>query len=128
MGLQDTFGDGGQLVDELTAHLRVNGLQSLLAGFDGAGAERAVESWVGDGPNLSVEPGDVKRAFGRDEIEAMAGRLGSSADDVAAGLARVIPAAVDAITPGGTLPSGADLDVLDFRRELAGTDIAALLA
>jgi uncharacterized protein YidB (DUF937 family) len=58
----------------------------------------------------------------------MAGRLGTSADEVAAGLARVIPAAVDAITPGGRLPSGADLDVLDLRRELAGTDMAALLA
>ncbi|MFZ4518315.1 MAG: YidB family protein [Microthrixaceae bacterium] len=127
MTLRDTFGDGSGLLDQLGNHLRTNGLQALLAGFDGAGDEDAAESWVADGPNRPVGPHDVQRALGRDDTEAIAAALGVSPDEAAEGLARVIPAAVDAITPGGVLPTGVQLDALDLRAALAGTDVGALL-
>ncbi len=43
------------------------------------------------------------------------------------GLARIIPSAVDALTPGGRLPSGEQLDQLDLGATLSGVDVAGLL-
>lgn len=122
-----TFGDGSELLVELERYVRTNGLMSLLAGFDGAGAEEAAESWVGTGANRPVGAGEVKRAMGRDALAGMAARLGTGSDEVAEGLARLLPSVVDALTPGGTLPSGADLDALDLGSVLSGADVAGLL-
>jgi len=128
MTLGDTFGDGSSLLDALTAYLRLNGLQSMLAGFNDAGAEEQVQSWVGTIPDEPVDSGDVKRALGHEPLDAMAAELGTDADRVAEALARLIPVVVDAITPGGDLPTGPTLHTLDLRTALAGTDVGALLA
>jgi uncharacterized protein YidB (DUF937 family) len=69
----------------------------------------------------------VKRAVGRTRIQAMAERLDATEDQVAEGLARVIPAAVDAITPGGARPTGAQLDAMDLPA-LIGSQVPGLLA
>ncbi len=127
MSLTDRFGDGSALVEQLGALLRTDGLSDLLAGFNDAGQEAQVESWVGNTANRPTETGAVERAVGRTRIEAMAAQLGASDSDTAAGLARIIPTAVDAMTPGGQLPTGAQLDELDLGELLSGVDIAALL-
>ena len=127
MSLTDRFGDGSGLVDQLQALLRTDGLSDLLAGFNDAGQEAQVESWVGNTANRPTETGAVERAVGRTRLAAMAMQLGASDTETAAGLARIIPAAVDALTPGGRLPTGAQLDELDLGGLLAGTDVAALL-
>ena len=103
--------------------IRRDGLQDLLGGFNEAGAEDSVESWVGTGPNHPTDAGQVESAVGRTRTEAMASALGVAPDTLAAGLARLIPAVVDHLTPGARLPSGADLDAMD----LSGIDAAALL-
>jgi len=127
MSLSDTFGNGEELLDQLGAMIRTDGLQDLLAGFNDAGAESQVESWVGSSENQPTDAGDVKRAVGRGRIQSMAEQLGASPDEVAAGLARVIPTVVDAITPGGRFPDGAELDALDLPHRLSGVDVGALL-
>lgn len=127
MSLSDTFGDGTALVGALQGMIRTDGLQDLLAGFNDVGAEEQVQSWQGSVANQPVDAGDVKRAVGHGRIEAMAADLGATPDEVAEGLARIIPPAVDVLTPGGRLPSGKQLDTIDLARELAGTDIRTLL-
>ena len=127
MSLSDTFGDGAALVEALGSMIRTDGLQDLLAGFNDAGAEEQVQSWQGSIPNQPVDAGAVKRAVGHGRIDEMAATLGATPDEVAEGLARIIPAAVDALTPGGRLPSGKELDSLDLRDRLSGTDIGSLL-
>ncbi len=124
MSLQETFGDGTELVARLGDVIRTDGLQDLLAGFDDADAVSQVQSWLGDGPNEAVEPGAVEKALGRTRTEALASSLHVTPDQVAAGLARVVPAVVDHLTPGGHLPSGAQLDAMD----LSGIDAGALLS
>ncbi len=114
-------------MDQLGAMMRTDGVSDLLAGFNDAGQEHQVESWVGSTANLPTETGAVQRAVGRTRLEAMATRLGVSAEDTAAGLARIVPVAVDAVTPGGRLPTGAQLDELDLGELLSGIDVAALL-
>lgn len=127
MSLSDRFGDGTGLVAQLGGLLRTDGLSDLLAGFNDAGAEAEVESWLGSVPNEPTTAPVVQRAIGRRRLEAMASQLGAEPEEVADGLARVIPVAVDALTPGGRRPSGAELDSLDLGRVLAGVDMASLL-
>lgn len=127
MGLSDVFGDGSALVAELGSMIRTDGLADLLAGFNDAGEEQAVESWVGAVECQATSPDAVKRAVGRTRIQAMAGRLGATEDQVAEGLARIIPAAVDALTPGGAPPTGAELDAMDLPA-LIGSQVPGLLA
>ena len=106
MDLVDHFGDGSGLVQALGDLLRTDGLQDLLAGFDDAGEESKVESWLGNGPNEPTEVGGVERALGRTRTTAIGERLGVTPELAAAGLARIIPIAVDALTPGGRRPTG----------------------
>jgi uncharacterized protein YidB (DUF937 family) len=127
MSLADRFGDGRELVDQLGAMLRTDGLSDLLAGFNDAGRESVVESWLGSGTNEPTDAGTVERAVGRGRLGAMAAQLGASPEEVADGLARVIPDVVDRLTPGGARPSGAQLDQLDLGSLLADVDVAGLL-
>lgn len=127
MSLTDRFGDGRELLEQLGVMIRTDGLSDLLAGFNDAGEESKVESWVGAIANEATEPSAVKRAIGPGRLGAMAAQLGASPDEVADGLARVIPAAVDALTPGGAMPTGAQLDALDLSELLSGTDVGSLL-
>ena len=123
MSMQETFGDGTGLAEQLAAMIRTDGLQDLLAGFNDAGAESQVESWLGSGANEPVGTGVVEKAIGRTRTEAMASALGVTPEQVASGLGRLIPAAVDHLTPGGHLPTGEQLDALD----LSSLDLASLL-
>ena len=126
--LSEQFGDGTALVAQLGEMIRTDGLADLLAGFNDAGDEAKVESWVGSIPNERTDEGSVKRAIGRGRIAAMAEHLGATPDQVAEALARIIPSAVDALTPGGNLPSGAKLNQLDLVGLLSGVDLPELLA
>lgn len=125
--LSEQFGDGTALVAQLGEMIRTDGLSDLLAGFNDAGDEAKVESWVGSIPNERTDEGSVKRAIGRGRIAAMAEHLGATPDQVAEGLARIIPTAVDALTPGGNRPSGAKLNQLDLVALLSDVDLPALL-
>ena len=127
MNLVEHFGDGSGLVRALEHLLRTDGLQDLLAGFDDAGEEAAVQSWVGNGENRATEVGGVERAVGRTRLTAIAEQLGVSPEVAADGLARIIPSAVDALTPGGRLPTGPELDQLDLASTLSTVDVPGLL-
>lgn len=129
MGISGEFGDGTALVAQLGAMITKDGLDDLIAGFDDAGAESEVLSWLGSGANHAVATGAVERAIGRTRLTAMAQVLGSTPDHVAEALSLVVPDAIDQLTPGGTRPTGAQLDALDLPALLAGNgvDVAALL-
>lgn len=127
MGMHEKFGDGTALVEQLVALVRTDGLADLLAGFNDAGAEAEVQSWVGSIANESTDRSAVERAIGRTRLAEISARLQADPEEVADGLARVIPAVVDRITPGGSMPTGAQLDDLDAGRLAAAMDLPALL-
>ena len=68
MSLTERFGDGRELLDQLGAMIRSDGLSDLLAGFNDAGEESQVESWVGSIANEPTDASAVKRAIGEGRI------------------------------------------------------------
>ena len=128
MGMHEKFGDGTALVEQLVGLIRTDGLADQLAGFNDAGAEAEVQSWVGSIENEATDKGAVERAIGRTRLSAIAASLDVDPEEVAGALARVIPTVVDRLTPGGSMPTGAQLDELDAGSLLTTLDLRALLA
>ena len=81
-------------------------LNELVAKFESSGLGEKVESWIGTGENETISPGEVKQAFGQDEIDRLAHEAGVQPDEFADKVSRELPAAIDKATPQGVIPSG----------------------
>lgn len=81
------------------------GLAGLLGDLDVAGLAEQASSWVGTGANDRVSGAKVKKALGKEKVAAAAKRAGVSEDEAASGIAQLLPAVVDYLTPDGKVPS-----------------------
>src|SRR4051812_27099542 len=88
---------------------QVGGIDGLVHKFEQAGLGDVAKSWVGTGSNKSVSPDQVKDALGQQQLEQVANEAGVSTDEAAAGLSKVLPDAVDNVTPSGQVPSAGDV-------------------
>jgi uncharacterized protein YidB (DUF937 family) len=91
----------------------VNGLierhgwvQGMVDQMRANGLGPTVHSWINEGPNASIAPRDVHRAFGDQTMSEIADKAGMSTDELAVRLAQVLPLAVNTLTPGGSVPGG----------------------
>lgn len=80
------------------------GLGDLIDRFRGAGQGEVADSWVRQGPNQPLRPGQLEQALGADTLAEIARQTGLSRDEVLARLQRDLPDAVDRYTPDGRLP------------------------
>jgi uncharacterized protein YidB (DUF937 family) len=85
---------------------RHGGVQGMVDQMRANGLGPAVHSWINEGPNATVAPQDVHRAFGDQTMREIAAKAGMSTEERAVRLAQVLPHAVDALTPEGTVPAG----------------------
>jgi uncharacterized protein YidB (DUF937 family) len=83
---------------------RHGGVQGMVDQMRTNGLGPTVHSWVNEGPNASIAPADVHRAFGDQTMGEIAARAGMSTEELAVRLAQVLPHAVDALTPEGKVP------------------------
>jgi uncharacterized protein YidB (DUF937 family) len=88
------------------------GLGGLLKQFQQAGQGGAVNSWVGNGPNQSVAPGDLEKVLDSDQIKTLMTQAGLSRDDVLAALSQHLPGMVNELTPNGRLPTEQEMSRL----------------
>lgn len=88
---------------------QVGGIDGLVQKFEQAGLGNVAKSWVETGSNQSVSPEQVKQALGPQQVEQVANEAGVSTDEAAAGLSKVLPDAVDNVTPSGQVPSVSDV-------------------
>jgi uncharacterized protein YidB (DUF937 family) len=86
------------------------GLGSLIGAFEKGGLGNVVSSWVGGGPNLPVDPGQLASALGPDVLGQVAQHAGVSPTDAAGGLASILPELVNHLTPNGQVPAAASLE------------------
>jgi len=87
----------------------VGGLGGLLDRLTSAGHAEAANSWVGTGPNVPIQPGQLSSALGQTTISDLARSAGMSEQELLAQLARTLPGVVDRLTPDGRVPSQAEL-------------------
>ena len=67
-------------------------------------AGEVANSWVSQGDNKPISPGDLSKALGEDQISSLMQHSGMSRDELLSGLSQVLPAAVNHLTPNGRLP------------------------
>ena len=110
-GLGDVLkgGLGGVLAGGAAGSVISGGLGDLLKQFQQNGQGETANSWVGSGPNKQIAPGDLAKALGADQIDALSSQSGLSRDDLLAGLSQQLPQVVDHLTPDGRLPSEGEL-------------------
>jgi uncharacterized protein YidB (DUF937 family) len=120
MGLLDTImgmlgkGGGKDVMSQLATMLTGKGgdglgLSRLLDQFKGAGLGDKADSWVGTGPNQSLEPSEVEKAIGADRLQAMSKKTGQSVESLKSDLSTMIPNAVNKLTPDGKVPDPGEL-------------------
>ena len=83
---------------------RHGGLQGVVSEFEKNGLGATVKSWVGTGPNQPISADEVHKALGPDLLQQLSDKSGLSVQDLAQRLARVLPEAVDKLTPDGAIP------------------------
>ena len=85
------------------------GLAGILEQFKAAGLGQQAGSWVGTGANLPISAEQLMSVLGRENVQAMGEKLGVPAETASAGLASLLPAIIDQLTPKGQVESGTDL-------------------
>ncbi|KRE87303.1 hypothetical protein ASG75_03980 [Rhodanobacter sp. Soil772] len=106
----------GQLIE------KAGGVQGLVSMLQQHGLGGAVQSWVGTGANQPVSGDQLGQALQGGGLGSLvqeaAGKLGVDPNVLLGGLSKVLPRAVDHVTPDGQVPAqgqggGFDLGMLE---------------
>ncbi|WP_213288328.1 YidB family protein [Bradyrhizobium sp. sGM-13] len=106
-GLSDMLkgGLGGLLAGGAAGTILSGGLGDLMKQLQQNGLGDQADSWISNGPNKQVSPGDLGNALGADDIEQLSAQSGLSRDDLLQGLSQYLPDVVNHLTPDGRLPN-----------------------
>ncbi|SDI91520.1 MULTISPECIES: YidB family protein [Bradyrhizobium] len=106
-GLSDVLkgGLGGLLAGGAAGSVISGGLGDLLNQFQQKGHGDTANSWVSNGPNKQIAPGDLANALGADQIESLSAQSGLSRDELLSGLSKYLPDVVNHLTPDGRVPN-----------------------
>jgi uncharacterized protein YidB (DUF937 family) len=102
-------GLGGLLAGGAAGSVISGGLGDLLRQLQQSGHGETANSWIGNGPNKAIAPGDLANALGADQINALSTQSGLSRDELLNGLSQYLPQMVDHLTPDGRLPTENEL-------------------
>ena len=97
--MPDIAGPGGAIEDPNAA------LASLIEHFNASGYGATARSWVSDGDNISIAPGQLQKALGTDTVAELAQKTGLPEPELLRRLIGVLPALVDRLTPNGHIPT-----------------------
>jgi uncharacterized protein YidB (DUF937 family) len=110
-GLGDVLkgGLGGMLAGGAAGSVISGGLGDLLKQLQQGGHGETANSWVGNGPNKQIAPGDLANALGADQINSLMSQSGLSRDELLSGLSQHLPDVINHLTPDGRLPTENEL-------------------
>ena len=110
-GLGDVLkgGLGGLLAGGAAGSVISGGLGDLLKQLQQGGQGEAANSWVSNGPNKQIAPGDLASALGADQINSLMSQSGLSRDELLSGLSQHLPDVINHLTPDGRLPTENEL-------------------
>jgi len=119
MGILDTLlgkitGGSGRGIDPnlinavigLLGDKQSGGLNGLVEMFTKKGLGDIVTSWVGTGKNLPISADQIAQIFGKQKLGDLASQTGMTRDVLSETLSKVLPGAVDKLTPQGKVPTG----------------------
>lgn len=85
------------------------GLTDLIGKLNAGGNAPQVNSWVGTGANMPIQPGQLGSALGQQAINELSARTGLNAQELLNQLSLVLPQLVNNLTPAGRLPTPDEL-------------------
>ena len=91
------------LLEALLAVVNENGLAAFLDKFHRAGLGRVADSWVANGANAALSPGQLTDGLGAEILKSVAQKAGVGLETAIPALAAMIPQTVDLMTPDGTV-------------------------
>ena len=97
---QNKLGDLGRAVQD------EGGLDDLVGKLQGSGMGGTVDSWVGSGPNESIDPQRLGAALGDDEVQRLSAKSGLDIASLLPLLAAFLPQIINMLTPKGQIPDG----------------------
>jgi len=100
---------GGLLAGGAAGSIISGGLGDLLRQFQQSGHGDAANSWVSQGPNKQISPGDLANALGADQIDHLTAQSGLSRQELLDGLSQQLPEVINHLTPDGRLPTENEL-------------------
>jgi uncharacterized protein YidB (DUF937 family) len=100
---------GGLLAGGAAGSVLSGGLGDVLKQLQQGGHGETANSWVGQGDNKPIAPGDLAKALGADQIDALSSQSGLSRDELLNGLSQYLPKVIDHLTPDGRLPTDSEL-------------------
>jgi uncharacterized protein YidB (DUF937 family) len=109
------------LLDLATAVIQGHpgGLAGLLQQFTAAGLGREANSWVSTGQNLPISADQIAQVLGVGNVRELGEKFNLSQESASSGLASLLPALVDHLTPKGQVdtetPLSASLSALRGR-------------
>lgn len=112
-GLDDPSSPAGNMLERVkkgmgdspTAISIKDGVGELVERLRQNGQGAAADSWVVTGPNTEISEGQLETALGSDLIDRLIRQTGLSRETLLSRLARILPEAVDNLTPEGRIPS-----------------------
>ena len=87
---------------------RNGGIGALLQRFQQQGFGQQAASWVSTGENQPVDAQAVTEVVGAEDLSNLSRQLGVPQEEVASGLAQVLPQVVNHLTPDGDVPANAN--------------------
>src|SRR5579863_2752999 len=98
---------GATVVSALQSVIQQHGgVQGVVAQLEQQGLGNTVRSWVSSGPNQPISADQVNSAFGG-VINEIAAKTGMTPQELTAKIAQHLPAAIDHLTPQGSVPKTA---------------------
>jgi uncharacterized protein YidB (DUF937 family) len=122
---QSSFGGKGALMAMLLPLAmqwvqRNGGIGAVLDRFRQQGHGQQTQSWLSTGANEPVGTQAVADVIGMDELSRMSQQLGVSEEEVAGGMAQILPEVVNHVSPAGALPHDADDQLGSVMSALSG--------
>ncbi len=93
----------GQLEAIWTWVQEQGGVEVLLQKFQQGGLGEVLSSWIGTGGNQPVGGGEIQNAFGQNELQSLADKLGTDVNGASGTLAALLPQLIDKMSPQGRL-------------------------
>ena len=84
-------------------------MNELVKQLQQSGLHEEANSWIGSGPNKTIDANDLANALGADQLEQLSSQSGLSRDDLLNELSHYLPKVVDQLTPEGRLPTEHEL-------------------